>query len=421
MSKALVSLWEATAAPSPHTAAFEGTSDVDVAIVGGGYTGLSAALHLAEQGASVVVLEQHAIGYGASGRNGGQVNPGIKLDPPAIRSGYDGPMADRIIQQTGGAPDALFDIVSRHNIDCSPVQNGWVLPAHNETALKKLQKKADSWRELGVAMRMLDRSETADLIGTDRYIGSLLDPRGGAVQPLSLARGLAKAALEAGAKIYTQSPVDRISRNGDGWTVTTARGTVRARKILIATNGYTGPLWPKLARSVVAANSFQIATDDLPEELAKTIVPHGQTVSDSRRIVIYFRRHGNRFVIGGRGRFGGPRSSADFKHLYDTARQLYPALSGIPFNFHWAGRVAMTMDGLPHIHEPEPGLLIALGYNGRGVALATALGPVLAGHLLGKADNLPFGSTPITPIPMHGLQRLYVTAALIGFRILDSF
>ena len=421
MPETLTSLWQETAAPPPATVPLDGDRDADVAIVGGGYTGLSTALHLALAGAKAVVLEQDAIGFGASGRNGGQVNPGIKIDPPAIRAAYGEAMAARIIGLTGGAPDALFDIVGRHGIDCAPVQAGWVLPAHNPAALDKLRAKAASWRELGVAMRMLDRDETAALTGTSAYLGALVDPRGGAVQPLSLARGLAKAALAAGAAIHTESRVTRIAREGEGWLVATPRGQVRARRVLIATNGYTGPLWPPLARSIVAVNSYQIATGELDPATLSGLMEEGPTVSDTRRIVIYFRRFGKRFVLGGRGRFRDPRGTADFAHLHRVARSLYPALANVPFRHHWAGRVAMTADGLPHIHEPMPGLMIALGYNGRGVALATALGPVFAERLLGAEDVLPFGATPIRPIPLHGLQRLYVAAALVGFRILDSF
>lgn len=422
MPDTLTSLWQATAAPAPATAPLDGGCEADVAIVGGGYTGLSTALHLALAGAKVVVLEQEEIGFGASGRNGGQVNPGIKIDPPAIRSTYGEAMAERIIALTGGAPGALFDIVRRHAIDCAPVQAGWVLPAHNPAALEKLRAKAAAWQELGVAMRMLDRAETAALTGTSAYLGALLDPRGGAVQPLGLARGLARAALDAGATIHTRTPVTRIARrDGGGWLIATARGEVRAERVLIATNGYTGPLWPQLERSIVAVNSYQVATDELDPATLADVMEEGPTVSDTRRIVIYFRRFGNRFVLGGRGRFRDPRTPADFNHLHRVARGLYPALAGVPFRYHWAGRVAMTADGLPHIHEPMPGLLIALGYNGRGVALATALGPVFAEYLLRGGDVLPFGATPIKPIPLHGLQRLYVTAALIGFRVLDSF
>lgn len=421
MSDFLTSLWRATANPAPETGPLDGERVVDFAVVGGGYTGLSTALHLAERGASVAVAEQHDIGFGASGRNGGQVNPGIKIDPPEVKRQYSPAMAERILELSGGAPDKLFEIAKRHNIDCEPIQRGWVLPAHNAAALEKLKAKAEAWQARGVGMRVLGPQDTNELLGCHGSVGGVLDPRGGSVHPMNLVLGLAKAAIGAGAQVFTRTVVDQIDNESDGWSVRTRSGRIRARKVMIATNAYTGPLWPRLSKTVIAANSYQIATEELPDDIDRQILPDRQTATDSRRVIVYFRRYGRRFVIGGRGLFDDPKSTSDFEHLRKTTLSLYPILKSVKFKHHWSGRVAMTMDGLPHIHEPHPGLLIALGYNGRGVALSTALGPVFAAHLLGDPDVLPFGSTPIRPVPLHGLQRLYVGAALVAFRVLDSF
>ncbi|MDI7924411.1 NAD(P)/FAD-dependent oxidoreductase [Ferirhizobium litorale] len=418
---AIHSLWLDTACQAPITQRMEGSLEVDVAIVGGGYTGLSSALHLAENGLKVAVLEAREIGYGASGRNGGQVNPGFKLDPHEVAGRYGVEAGERALRFVHSAPDRVFELVSRYSMECAPIRPGSLTPAHSEAALRMLERRAEGWATRGVRVRMLDQGETEREIGTSRYLGALLDPRGGSLQPLSYVRELARIAIEKGARVFEGAAVRSLRKRASAWVATTAHGEVRARRVIVATNGYTGRLLPGLRQTIIAANSFQLATAPLDPSLASTILRGGRTASDTRRIVRYFRKDPeNRLVIGGRGHFGEPTRARDFSHLQGALRELFPQLAGVPIECHWAGRVALTQDGVPHIHEPEEGLLVVLGYNGRGIAMGTAMGQAIAEYVGGNAGALPFPVTPVRRIPMHVFQRLYLAAAVNWFMFRDS-
>jgi glycine/D-amino acid oxidase-like deaminating enzyme len=217
--------------------------------------------------------------------------------------------------------------------------------------------------------------------------------------------------------------VTKLAREGGRWRVETAGGAaVSAERVVIATNGYTDGLWPGLRQSVIAANSFIVATRPLAPDVGKGILSGGEVASDSRRLLLYFRRDAaGRLLMGGRGPFAEPRTAGDWAHLERAAALMYPQLEGVEYEYRWAGRVAITSDFLPHVHEPAPGVTIALGYNGRGIAMATTLGKHLAAHLAGDARMpLPLGVTSIRPIPFHGLQRFYIAAGVAWYRLLDS-
>jgi glycine/D-amino acid oxidase-like deaminating enzyme len=203
--------------------------------------------------------------------------------------------------------------------------------------------------------------------------------------------------------------------------VTTKEGSILTDRVVIGTNGYTDGLIPNLRRTLVAVNSFQIATEPLPPHLTKSILPGLQTASDTRRLVLYFRKtKDGRLVIGGRGKYRSPKSPNDFDHLHLSLVTLFPQLYGQPIEYRWSGRVAMTADGVPHLHQPESGLVVALGYNGRGIAMGTAMGRAIASYLGGDESALPFPISPISPIPFHGLRRAYVGAATALFMALDT-
>ena len=416
------SLWAATAQAAPPTPPLDESRKADVAIVGGGYTGLSAALHLAEGGASVAVLDAGEPGGAASGLNGGQVNPGLKQDPEEILALYGPEAGERVIEFAGGTADVVFALIDKHGIACDARRVGWIQPAHSKKAFETVKRRVDQWRRRGAPLEVLDRATTAELLGTDRYHGAGLDRRAGGIQPLSYARGLARAAMSKGASIFGQTRAVAIDRLNGGFRITTGPGpSVEAPRVLLATNGYTDELWPKLRETVIAANSFQTATSPLPEELGRTILPRGHVASDTRKLLRYFRRDATgRFLMGGRGPFAEPQGPPDFSHLVRAVEDLFPALRGVSYEFHWSGRVALTRDYLPHLHEPVPGLLAFLGCNGRGVGLGTAMGKAIAKHLL-ESDRspLPFPITRIRPIPFHGLKRLYVAVVIAYYRLLD--
>jgi glycine/D-amino acid oxidase-like deaminating enzyme len=417
------SLWAATAAPAAPTPPLAESISTDVAIIGGGFTGLSTALHLAEAGVACCVLEAVEPGWGASGRNGGQVNPTLKHDPDDLLRLFGPDKAEPLISAIGSSADVVFDLIERHRIECEPVRKGWLQVAHSPRAVPALHSRAAQWARRGVATEVFDAAAVARRIGSEAFAGGWLDPRAGSIHPLNYTRGLTRAALAAGVQVHGHTPVSGLQREGARWRVETASGaSVRAERVVIATNGYTGALWPRLRETLIAANSFIVATRPLSAAQAQGILPCGETGSNTQRLLLYFRRDGHgRLLLGGRGHFSDPAGPADFRHLERALALLFPQLGAVPIEYRWAGRVAITRDFMPHVHEPAPGITIALGYNGRGIAAATAMGKHLAARMSGSGDAFPFPISPIRPIPMHGLQRLYIAAGVAWYALMDRW
>ena len=417
MGRAL-SLWEATARQSaPATPPLEGAVRADVAIVGAGYTGLAAALALTERGARVVVLEGREVGFGASGRNGGQVIPGLKLAPDAL----DRLFGEATTAFVGAAADVTFDLIARLKIDCGAERSGWIQATVKRSHGPVVATRAEQWRRRGAAVETLDADAMARLTGSRRFVGGWRDARAGVLHPLDFARGLAHAAQAAGARLYGGSAVTRFARIGAGWRLETAAGEVEASEAVLATNGYSDALWPGLKATVVPARSCQIATAPLPAAVLAKILPGGEAVSDTRRIGNYFRLGpGGRLLMGGRGPFREPRAPEDFARLRVALAWFYPEAADAPIEHYWSGRVAMTADHLPHIHQPAPGVTAALGYNGRGVAMATALGLAIGAHLSDRANPLPLRVTALKPLPLHGLHPIYGEWAIRYYRLRDA-
>jgi len=417
------SLWAATATPAPPAPPLEESTSADVCIVGGGFAGLSTALHLAERGIRALVLEAREPGWGASGRNGGQVIPGLKYDPDEIVAMFGAERGQRLIEFAGGTADIVFQLIEKHRMDVPRTRNGWIQGAHTAAAVELVRSRAEQWSRLGAPVQFLDKPAADRLLGTDKYLGGWLDRRGGAIQPLSYARGLAKAALDAGARIHGETPATRLVRAGARWSVQTGRGaTVTADRVVICTNGYTGELWPKLRQTAIAVNSYQVATEPLGDNLQRSVLPEGHVLSDTRQLLLYFRRdHQGRLIMGGRGPFREPKGEGDWAHLVRVIQKMFPQLAGVPIAFRWCGRIAVTRDHLPHLHEPAPGLLIDMGCQGRGIGLQTAVGKAMAEYIAtSNAAALPLPFTPIEPIPFHALQRLYVGALVAWYRLTDG-
>ena len=417
------SLWAATAPPAPNTPRLEGETRADVAIVGGGFTGLSAALHLGETGAKVVLLEAAEPGWGASGRNGGQVIAGFKFDPGELTPKFGPEGGARLAEFGGGTADLVFELIERHQISCAAARTGWIQAAHCAKAQHTLEARVGHWQRLGAPVEIMDAKAVATATGTDIYTGAMLDRRGGVLQPLAYARGLAKAAQGAGARIHGESPARRIVPDGKAWRVETPQGAVTADQVLLCTNAYTDALWPGLARSVIPAFSYQIATVPLGDNLRAGILPNGEGVSDTRRLLRYFRLDPQgRLILGGRGRFKETEEPAFYRGIANELRGLFPRLEAVDLEFHWSGQVALTLDHMPHLHELAPGVTAALGYNGRGVAMATAVGKLLAERVQGRPlVDLPLPASPLKPVPFHGLRQPALAAAVTWKRALDRF
>lgn len=419
------SLWAATAAPAPVTTPLQSDVKADVVVIGAGYCGLSTALHLAERGVRVVVLEARDIGFGGSGRNGGQVIPGMKFDPSELIKMFGREKGQRLVDFSAGTVDAVFNLIDKHRMDVPHVRRGWVQGSHTPAALKMAERRVRDWGAQGVAAQLLDRAETARLLGTDKYLGGWMDPRGGGVQPLSYARGLARAAIAAGVVIHTHSPATQLLQDNGQWQVATAGGAkVSAERVVLCTNGYTDGLWPQLRKSIINANSFQVATEPLPEAVRRSILPEGHVSSDARNLLLYYRiDHSGRLLMGGRGTFNEPDPAlpGDWSHLENVITKLFPQAAEIPIAYRWCGHVAITRDYLPHLHEPAPGLLIDIGCQGRGVGLQTRMGQALAEYIVGgDIQVLPVAPSTIRQFPLYGLRRLYVSAVIGWYRMTDG-
>ena len=410
----------ATGAPpgvSPAWPPLRGERRADLAVVGAGFTGLSTALHASERGRAVVVLDAREPGWGASGRNGGQVNPGLK-ETPGVAEEHFGPLGARMVALSHAAPDLVFDLVRRHQIRCDARQGGTLRLATSTAAAAALRALHAEYARRNMPVRLLEGADLAGATGTARHTAGLLDVRGGDLDPLAYARGLARAAAGAGAAIHGDSPAVRIEQAGPDWIVHAPEGSVRAPAVLLATNGYTGGLWPGLEHGIVPVFSSVSATEPLGT-LARDILPLRASCFETGRITAYFRVDAaDRLVFGGRGRqrhMGGPEA---FSALHRMAEQLWPALRGVRWTHGWNGQLAMTADHYPHLHRLRPGLFAAMGYNGRGVAMATAMGREVARLLDGEEPDMPV--TLLQPIPFHRFWRLGVAAAVLRGRVLDG-
>lgn len=416
------SLWSATANPAPDCPSLHGEAAADVAVIGAGFTGLSAALHLAEAGRTVTVLEAEAPGWGASGRNGGQVNPGLKEDPDAVLARFGPEIGARMVALSGAAGQLVFDLIERLGIQCDPVRSGWVRAAHSKTALDTLKETATQWQRRGAPLRMLDADEIAEMIGTTAYRGGLIDPRGGNLHPLNYALGLAHAAIRAGARIHGHSRALRLETGAGGYRIETSGGTLKAGKVLLCTNGYTDGLVPSLARTIVPVRSIQVATKPLSGNIGTSILPNRQAPSDTRRLLLYYRKdsHG-RLLMGGRGAYSDGGTQMQFEALRKVTQQMFPQIGAVSWEYAWGGFIAVTSDHYPHLNQLDEGIVAGLGYNGRGVAMATAMGRVMSDWATGvPAAALEFPMTAVRPIPFHRFRRLGVRATTAGYRLLDQ-
>ncbi len=428
----LHSLWASTAPSPPATHALESDVRADVAIIGGGYTGLSCALAVAQGGAKAVVLEADVIGFGASGRNNGQVIPTLsRMDPDDVPKNIapeagGAAKGEQLVQLVADSAKFTFDLIRRHRIECEAVQNGWVQPVHTPGRMKLAEKRVKAWGRRGAPVELLDAKGVESITGSKFWHGGWENATGGHLNPLAYVRGLARAAIEAGAIVHTQSPVQSVERVGTAWKVTTARGSVRADKVVIATHAYgdafSSSLWPKLMQTVFPVRSYQMATQVYPDAVRATVLPENHASSDSQGDLHFFRwdAHG-RLVTG--AALAVPLGWRDRSpaRAAERVRKVFPQLGRPNFEYVWHGNVGITWDKLPHCHELAPGVLAFVGCNGRGVALATSIGTQLAKAILGaKVADLPMPFTPLDPFPAHGIARKFTSFPILLYRRRDA-
>jgi glycine/D-amino acid oxidase-like deaminating enzyme len=403
-------LWAVTAPPPPEAPPFDADAEADIAVVGAGYTGLAAALHAAEAGARVAVLEARRIGSGGSGRNVGLVNAGLWLMPDEMdrrlaRHGADAALATLLAD----CPATVWTLIERHGIDCEARPVGTLHCAPDTAGLSALDARARQWQARGVAVHLLDAEAARARTGTDAYRAALFDPRAGTIQPLAYARGLARAAIDAGARIHVGSPVDAAQREGADWVLTTPGGRLRAPRVIWAGNAYGEGPAAEPARALATLPYFSFATDPLPEHLRATILPGGEGAWDTGRILTSFRLDAaGRFVIGSVGQLGRADLATHRAWAARRMARLFPQLAGQPFAHGWWGRIGTTPDALPRLWRPGPGTFGVLGFNGRGIGPGTVLGRALAEAALDRAPLPPL--LPPAPDPLRAGRSLFLRA-----------
>ncbi len=415
------SVWSASSLSGPAATPVADGEQADLCIVGGGFLGLSTALHAARAGLKVRVVEAGEIGSGASGLNGGQIIPGLKLDPDDLLAAFGPERGSAMVDFAARTADAVFDLIAGEGLAVPHRRAGWIQAAHTEAAAVQARLRAAQWSARGADVAPLGSQEIAALTGARDYVGGWIDRRAGTIDPLAFVRELARLATAAGARLATGTRVTALQPQGLRWRVETTGGAVQAARVAVATNAYSDDLIPGLRRSLVTLHSFQVATAPLPGDVAAGILPQGQAVSDSRRILNYYRKTADgRFMLGGRGTMAEPARPKAWGHLEHSMYRLFPALKGVAITHRWFGRVAVTLDHLPHLHTPAPGLIVAAGCQGRGVGLQTALGPCLARWAAdGATAGLPLPVTTVRPIPFHRFRRIGVGAMIAWYRLLD--
>jgi L-pipecolate oxidase len=396
-------------------------ADADTVIIGAGFTGLSAALHLAEAGRKVVVLEAREIGWGASGRNFGQVVPYTKHSEAHVLSHFGPVYGPRLLEATAKGPDLVFELIEKHNIPCSSVRNGLLFAAHSPTGLQSLERRADYWGQRGAPVKMLDRSRTAALIGSDVYRSALLERRGGTLNPLAYAHGLAAAAVRAGATLHIGARVTELAPIMERWRAVADGGAVTASTAIVATDAYTDGFAPQIRKALIPMRAYQLVSKPLGENVRKTILPQGQSLTDTRRLFSGVRLHEDGRLHCSMDGPAFSRGRPFLAKLNRRVRKLYPHLGDIAWDEGWSGWVGMTADEYPQLVSAAPGCFSALGYSGRGIALATILGRELARHLTGTPeDELVLPLTAPKPISVRPFAAPLVGSLMTLYRVLDG-
>jgi len=428
------SYWRDVTAPGPDCPPLAGDVDVDVAIVGAGFTGLSTALHLRERGARVVVVEAVEPGHGASGRNNGQVIPTLSRADPDMIAARHGEAGERFVGLLRDSADGLFKLAAEERIEAEAEQTGWVQPVHSPGRMKIAERRVREWAKHGAPVELIDRAAMAKKLGSEAWHGGWWNRTGGHVNPLALSRGLARAVIARGGQIFSDSPVVALNRAAPVWVATLPYARVTARAVIVATNAYTDAfahlLTPEVAREVIPVLSWQMATKPISDNIAKTIIPDRQAMSDTHRELYFCRWDArNRLVTGGAAMFPGAGGDNLKPYLADRLRKLWPQIGDVEFDYVWSGYVGMTPDnllkpqvpGFPRFHRLGPDGYAWAGCNGRAVALSVSLGRELAKITQGTPEGelgLPF-SEP-TPQPLQPLIRRIAPFALPLYRRLDA-
>jgi glycine/D-amino acid oxidase-like deaminating enzyme len=414
--------YDRLAPPAPPSFVLTGDHETSVAIVGAGFTGLSAALHLAQAGIGVTVLEARHIGWGASGRAFGQVVPYLKHDHAEVLRHYGEARGTRIVDAVAAGPSFVADLIDQLAIACDLRRSGLIFGAHAPSGAKVLAARAAYWQRRGAPVELLDATGAAAAIGSPAYQSALLDHRGVHLNPFAYARGLAIAAVAAGARICQGTKVQSLTRSGDRWRLRVGAHDVTADAVILATNAYTDALWPGLASSVIPVRGHGMVSGPLSDNMRRSILPGGQALTDTRRLF-----SGVRVLSDGRlhvsldGPAFGKEAPPRVAKLDARMAHLFPDLGPMQWEEAWSGFVAMTPDHFPRVHVLGPQLYAGLGYSGRGIAAATLIGSELAARIRGVPDaDLVFPATDLRPLAWRRVAAVPVTALLWLWRVRDA-
>jgi gamma-glutamylputrescine oxidase len=407
------SYYVATARPFPALPELQGEMQADVAIIGGGYTGLSAALNLAERGYQVVLIEQARIGWGASGRNGGQINTGLRKGPIELIAGYGRERAKALFDLAEEGRAIIRERVARHRIRCDLKANT-LLVAHRPREEGWMRAEVEALqRQFGYTKaRFIPREELDEHIGTDAFYAGIADWGGGHLHPLNYALGLAQAAMDAGAHLYEHTRATAVEEAQGSVVVSTEKGRIKAAYAVIACDAYLGNLEPRIAAKIMPIANFLIATEPLSEEEAHSLIPNDACVCDSRFVVNYFRLSGDRRMIWGGGEKYTPAPPPDIAaFVRPNMVRVFPQLADKKIEYAWSGMVGITMSRLPNLGRIG-NVFYAQGYSGQGVAITGIAGKLIAEALSGTAErfdvfaNLPHRAFPGGTALRHPLMVL---------------
>jgi glycine/D-amino acid oxidase-like deaminating enzyme len=418
-----------TTADFPHTESSPLPARVDVAIIGAGFTGLSAARTLAQRGAKVAVLEAETIGWGASSRNGGMVLTGLKLGADQLISMYGHELARRMYTASIETIDCVEQIIREETIDC-----GFSRCGHLEVACK--QKHFDDYarqaeviaREFNHHLRVVQKQELHAEIGSNIYFGGMVDEASAGLNPARYVAGLGRAAMKAGAEIFEHARVEGLQRESSqgkaGWKVTTSRGTLWAREVFVATSGYTGKATPALQKKLIPIGSFIITTQPLPEALARELSPRNRMIYDSKNYLYYYRlTPDRRMLFGGRAAFF-PENDQTIRRSAEILRRgmidVYPQLRDSKVEYVWGGTLDFAFDIMPHAGQID-GMHYAVGYAGHGVAMATYQGQKMAELISGDKQENPFVGIPFpgAPLGLYNGKPWFLPFAGVWYKFLD--
>lgn len=415
------SYYAATANAAPRHPALAGEITADVCVVGAGFTGISAALHLAERGYDVVVLEAERVGWGASGRNGGQICTGFSKGMTYVESRVGAEAARACWSVARDAKALIRDRVEKHAIDCG-LKWGYLHVADKPRRMRGLAEDAEELARYGAPdPELLDKVALEERLGSTRYHGALWEPDGGHLHPLNYNLGLAQAAVAAGARIFEQSAATRIE-NGKQPAVHTAQGTVRAKFIVLAGNAYLGPLSKPLYRRIMPVGSYILATEPLGEDRARALIRDDDAVANTNFVVDYYRlSQDRRMLFGGRASYSMIEPRDLFAFMRPRMLHVFPQLADAKLDYCWGGNIGITMDRMPDVGRLGEAVYYAQGYSGQGVALSGICGKLIADAIAGEAERFDLLSRfRHPPFPGGKLRTPLLVLGMLWYRLRDA-